>query len=103
MSSQQVLWTVPRVEEFKKLALLSPFEKKVLDLHVGYPDGIRHADYQIVLKLDGTEFSTSLSAVQATIRHLKDCYDAVQPYSETLPPRKLHANDARRSSKPAVK
>lgn len=93
MSSRQVLWTVPRIEEFKKLAILSPFEKKVLDLHTGYPDGIRYADYQIVQKLDGTEFSTSLPAVQTTIRYLKDCYDAVQPYSLTLPPRKKHKNE----------
>ena len=103
MSSRQVLWTVPRIEEFKRLAILSPFEEKVLDLHTGYPDGVRYADYQIVQKLDGTEFSTSIAAVQTTIRHLKDCYDAVQPYSPILPPRKLHANEMVKRGKAAAK
>ena len=103
MSSRQVLWTVPRVEEFKSLAILSPLEAKVFDLHVGIDGKGRRADYEIVQELQDTEFSTSLSAVQDAIRYLKDSYDAVQPYSQTLDPRKLHANELKRSRKRTVK
>lgn len=99
MSSRQVLWTVPRCTEFKSLTILSPFESKVFDLHVGLDGRGRRADYEIVQELQDTAFSTSLSAVQDAIRYLKDSYDAVQPFSETLPPRKLHANEARKRRK----
>ena len=88
MSARQVLWTRPRYEEFVYLAMLTEFEKNVLDLHMAADGKERRTDYQIA-----DELNTSESAVKDTIRLLKEKYDAVQPYSFTLPPRKKHKNE----------
>ena len=75
--SRQVLWNRVVLEEFLRLANLTPDEEKIMRTRLsGW-----------TIQRQSMELGMSVSSVNRSIRHIKQVYDAVQPYSTILPKR----------------
>lgn len=81
--SRQVLWTKIILEEFIRLGNLTKEEEMIMRT--------RCDSWSIVQQ--ATTLGMSVSTVNRIIRRLKKKYDAVQPYSPLLPPRKNSAEE----------
>ncbi len=81
--SHQVIWTKIIVEEFVRLGNLTKDEEMVLRTRA---DGWTITQQSLKL-------SMSVSTVNRIVSRLKRKYDAVQPYSVILPPRKASAKE----------
>jgi DNA invertase Pin-like site-specific DNA recombinase len=77
--ARQVVWTKIIVEEFIELGNLTKFEEQVL----------RTRAKGMTITEQAMTFNCSKSTIDRTIAELKKKYDAVQPYSVLLPPRKI--------------
>jgi hypothetical protein len=75
---KDILWNAIILDEFIRLALPTEFEIQLIRS--------RMADQSRVQQ--SFEFSRSLPRVDAAIKSIRQKYDAVQPYSDILPPRK---------------
>ena len=75
---KDVLWNRIILDEFIRLAMPTEFEIRLIQS--------RMADQSRVQQ--SFEFSRSLPRVDAAIKSIRQKYDAVQPYSSILPPRK---------------
>lgn len=75
---KDILWNKIILDEFIRLALPTEFEIQLIRS--------RMADQSRVQQ--SFEFSRSLPRVDAAIKSIRQKYDAVQPYSDILPPRK---------------
>lgn len=75
--NNKILWNKIILDEFIKLGMLTDLEEHILRLRI--------AGYQI----EEIAFRTNMSrsSINNYIKLLKQKYDAVQPYSEILPPR----------------
>lgn len=82
--AREVLWTKAFLEEFIELAQLTEDEEKILRTRVKGWTRTKQA----------YEFNMSLSTVDRHIRRMKMKYDACQPYSDILPPRKPSKEEA---------
>lgn len=81
--AHQVLWSKVILEEFIKLAALTPDEEHIIRMRVA---GCSRTETSMKLGL-------SLATVDRAIKRLKIKYDAVQKYSPLLPPRKFSAKE----------
>lgn len=81
--ARQVIWTKLIVEEFIHLAKLTEDEEMIMRTR---------ADGWSITK-QATTFNMSVSTVNRIIKRLKKKYDAVQPYSVMLPPRKFSVKE----------
>lgn len=77
--AHQVIWSKIVLEEFISLAGLTDTEEKIMRTRV--------AGWTITKQAQ--TFGMSESSVSRVIKVLKVKYDAVQPYSPLLPPRKF--------------
>lgn len=75
---KDIIWNKIILDEFIRLALPTEFEIQLIRA--------RMADQSRVQQ--SFEFSRSLPRVDAAIKSIRQKYDAVQPYSTILPPRK---------------
>lgn len=75
---KDILWNKIILDEFIRLALPTEFEIQLIRS--------RMADQSRAQQ--SFEFSRSLPRVDAAIKSIRQKYDAVQPYSDILPPRK---------------
>ena len=75
---KDILWNTVILDEFIRLAVPTEFEVQIIRS--------RMADQSRVQQ--SFEFSRSLPRVDAAIKSIRQKYDAVQPYSAILPPRK---------------
>lgn len=81
--SIQVIWTKIVLEEFIRLGNLSKEEEAIMRTRAdGWP-----------ISRQAMELGMSESTVNRYIKRLKKRYDAVQPYSNLLPPRKHSAKE----------
>lgn len=79
--SKQVPWNVIILEEFIRLAMLTPDEEHIIRTRVaGWP-----------ITKQAMTFGMSEATVNRIVKRLKAKYDGVQPYSAILPPRKHSA------------
>lgn len=81
--TKQILWTQVSLDEFIRLGALTEDEEKI----------IRSRVKGMTVTQQAREFGMSESSVARIIRRLKDKYDAVQPYSDKLPPRRSSAKE----------
>lgn len=81
--SIQVIWSKIVLEEFLRIAGLTKQQEAIMRLRVA-----GHTRTQIAFELN-----ISLSTEDRQIRRIKRIYDAVQPYSPILPPRKHSAQE----------
>lgn len=81
--SKEVLWSKIILEEFIELAALTEDEEHVMRTRV--------AGWSITKQ--AMSLGMSESSVNRIIKRLKVKYDAVQPYSPLLPPRKHSATE----------
>lgn len=75
---KDILWNNIILDEFIRLASPTEFEVQIIRS--------RMADRSRVQQ--SFDFSRSLPRVDAAIKSIRQKYDAVQPYSSILPPRK---------------
>ena len=75
---KDILWNTIILDEFIRLAAPTEFEIHIIKS--------RMADRSRVQQ--SFDFSRSLPRVDAAIKSIRQKYDAVQPYSSILPPRK---------------
>lgn len=75
---KDILWNTVFLDEFIRLAAPTEFEIQIIRS--------RMADRSRVQQ--SFDFSRSLPRVDAAIKSIRKKYDAVQPYSSILPPRK---------------
>ncbi len=81
--AKQVPWNKIIVEEFIKLATLSDDEINILKTRaLGW-----------TITKQSMTFGISESTINRIVYRLKLKYDAVQPYSDILPPRKFSADE----------
>lgn len=76
--AREVMWIKAFLEEFVELGQLTEDEEQILRTRVKGWSRTKQA----------MELGMSLSTVDRHIRRLKMKYDACQPYSDILPPRK---------------
>lgn len=81
--SHQVLWTKVVVEEFIRIGGLTKEEEHVMRTR---------ADGHTIVQ-QSLELGMSTRTVERIVRTLKRKYDAVQPYSVILPPRRHSAKE----------
>lgn len=81
--AHQVLWNKIFLEEFSNLAALSELETEIMRTRIAGWSRTKQADH----------FGISMSTLDRMIKQLKIKYDAVQKYSDILPPRKLSADE----------
>lgn len=79
--AHQVAWNKIVLEEFIQLALLTKLEEEIMRTRV--------AGWTITKQ--AMTFGLSEATVNRIIKRLKEKYDAVQPFSPLLPPRKYSA------------
>ena len=73
----QVPWCLPIYNEFVRLAMLSDFEAKMLEMRIRKKSRLQIAD----------ALHTDVSTVDDCLKNLKRKYDNVQRFSDILPPR----------------
>lgn len=81
--SRQVPWNKIIYDEFVELAALNEEEQDIL----------RTRMQNWTITKQSMEFGMSKSKIDNIISRLKVKYDAVQPYSDKLPPRKFSAKE----------
>lgn len=81
--AKQVIWTDPIIKEFARLANLSEAEITIINM--------RSQDKSITEQ--SMVLHCSESKINTMTNRLKKKYDAVQPFSDVLPPRKRGVNE----------
>lgn len=75
---KDIIWNKIILDEFIRLALPTEFEIQLIRSRMAEQSRVQQS----------FEFSRSLPRVDAAIKSIRQKYDAVQPYSTILPPRK---------------
>lgn len=75
---KDILWNKIILDEFIRLAVPTEFEVQIIRSRMAEQSRVQQS----------FEYSRSLPRVDAAIKSIRQKYDAVQPYSAILPPRK---------------
>ena len=75
---KDILWNSIILDEFIRLAVPTEFEVQIIRSRMAEQSRVQQS----------FAFSRSLPRVDAAIKSIRQKYDAVQPYSSILPPRK---------------